>query len=63
MHTYDNHPVARREMTRSLIQLLAAGRIHPRIGLQLPLSQAAEAHRRLEQGAVSGKIILRPEGQ
>jgi NADPH:quinone reductase-like Zn-dependent oxidoreductase len=42
---------------------LAAGRIHPRIGLQLPLSQAAEAHRRLEQGAVSGKIILRPEGQ
>ena len=63
MHTYDNHPVARREMTRSLIELLAAGRIHPRIGLQLPLSQAAEAHRRLEQGAVSGKIILRPEGQ
>jgi NADPH:quinone reductase len=63
MHTYDHHPVARREMTRSLIQLLAAGRIRPRIGLQLPLSHAAEAHRLLEQGAVSGKIILRPEGQ
>ena len=62
MHTYDHHPVARRDMTRSLIQLLAAGRIRPRIGMQLPLSQAAQAHRLLEQGAVSGKIILKPEG-
>lgn len=62
IHTYDHHPVERRDMTRSLIQLLADGRINPRIGLQLPLSQAAEAHRLLEQGGVSGKIILRPEG-
>ena len=31
-----------------------------RIGLELPLSDAAEAHRRLEGRATTGKILLRP---
>jgi NADPH2:quinone reductase len=61
IHTYDRHPERRRLLMRRLIQLLAEGRIKPRIGARLPMSQAAEAHRLLESGAVAGKIVLHPE--
>lgn len=37
---------------------LAEGKIKPTIGKQLPLEQAAEAHRLLETGSVFGKIVL-----
>ena len=36
------------------------GRIKPVIDRVLPLSEVAEAHRRLEARGVCGKIILRP---
>ncbi|WP_129844129.1 NADPH:quinone reductase [Streptomyces sp. RFCAC02] len=32
----------------------------PRVTAELPLSQAAEAHRRLEAGTIRGRIVLRP---
>jgi len=35
-----------------------AGRVAPVIGATLPLSQAADAHRMLEAGVVTGKIVL-----
>jgi putative PIG3 family NAD(P)H quinone oxidoreductase len=38
--------------------LLASGRIQPVVGRILPLEQAAEAHRALEQGEVIGKVVL-----
>jgi len=60
IHTYDADPQRRRELTREVIALLAAGRIKPRVGARLPLAQAAEAHRLLESGAVLGKIVLHP---
>jgi NADPH2:quinone reductase len=60
IHTYDNNPQRRRELTREVIALLAAGRIKPRVGARLPMAQAAEAHRLLESGAVLGKIVLHP---
>jgi len=60
MHSYDHHPARRRVLMTELIALLHARRIRPRIGLRLPLEQAGEAHRLLEDGAVSGKIILTP---
>lgn len=41
-----------------LIAWLSEGKIKPVIGKQLPLEQAAEAHRLLETGAVFGKIVL-----
>jgi len=41
-----------------LLALHAAGAIRPVIGAQLPLAEAAQAHRLLEQGRVSGKIVL-----
>jgi putative PIG3 family NAD(P)H quinone oxidoreductase len=37
---------------------VSAGLITPVIGARLPMSQAAEAHRLLEAGAVTGKILL-----
>jgi len=39
---------------------LARGVITPRIDARLPLAEAAEAHRRLESGGTTGKILLVP---
>ncbi|GAA4804351.1 NADPH:quinone reductase [Streptomyces ziwulingensis] len=39
--------------------LLAAGLLRPRATEVLPLSEAGEAHRRLEEGKVTGKLVLR----
>jgi NADPH2:quinone reductase len=36
------------------------GRLKLRIGLELPLSQAAEAHRALEGRRTTGKVLLVP---
>ena len=36
------------------------GRVQPRIHQVLPLEEAAEAHRLLEEGAVFGKIVIKP---
>ncbi|MEE2745453.1 MAG: zinc-binding dehydrogenase [Pseudomonadota bacterium] len=58
IHTYDRDLEKLRLMTRNLIKLLRAKKIRPRIGMRLPLSEAAEAHRLLESGKILGKIIL-----
>lgn len=58
IHTYDHHQDKLRKLTRDLITLLEAGKINPHIGLRLPLSEAAEAHRIFAKGEVLGKIIL-----
>ncbi|ANN16009.1 hypothetical protein SD37_10405 [Amycolatopsis orientalis] len=42
-----------------LSEHLASGHVRPRITRELPLSQAAEAHRAIDAGAVRGKIVLR----
>lgn len=41
-------------------QHLAAGTLGARIADTLSLSEAAEAHRRMEAGEVSGRLVLRP---
>ena len=38
--------------------LIDAGKVTTRIGLTLPLSEARQAHARLEQGGTHGKIVL-----
>jgi NADPH2:quinone reductase len=63
MHTLDGEPALRRQIMGEVIALLAAGAIRPAIGARLPLSQAAEAHRLIERGDVSGKILLIPQPQ
>jgi NADPH:quinone reductase-like Zn-dependent oxidoreductase len=45
---------------RRLIDLAAEGRIRPAIDRELPLEQAAEAHRAIEARETFGKVILRP---
>ncbi len=39
---------------------IRAGKLKVRIGLELPLAQAAEAHRRLEARGTTGKVLLLP---
>jgi putative PIG3 family NAD(P)H quinone oxidoreductase len=47
-----------KEVEAHVWPLIQAGKITPMIGARLPLSQAADAHRLLESGAVTGKIVL-----
>ena len=50
----------RADLTR-LVELLAEGRIKP-VVTRMPLTEAAEAHRRLEAREVLGKLVLIPGG-
>ena len=43
------------------LDLVATGAIEPVIGAHMPLRQAREAHRMVEAGAVTGRIVLQPE--
>ena len=45
---------------RALIDMLAAGKLHPRIHARLPLADAVRAHEMLEGGEVLGKLLLMP---
>jgi NADPH:quinone reductase-like Zn-dependent oxidoreductase len=48
-----------RSALQSMMDLAAAGLLKPQVAQTMPLSQAAEAHRLLEQGAISrGRIVL-----
>jgi len=56
-----NHLVEeRRAGMRALIDMLAAGKLHPRIHARLPLADAVRAHQMLERGDVMGKLLLLP---
>jgi NADPH:quinone reductase-like Zn-dependent oxidoreductase len=46
----------------ALFDLLAQGVIEPVIAARMPLTEAALAHERVEQGAVAGKIVLMANG-
>jgi NADPH:quinone reductase-like Zn-dependent oxidoreductase len=46
--------------TRLVMDLIAQGALRPRIHAALPLEQAAEAHRMLEEREHFGKIVLNP---
>ncbi|MHB9864566.1 NADPH:quinone reductase [Streptomyces sp. YIM S03343] len=46
------------DAARGINGLLAAGRLRPRATEVLPLDAAGEAHRRLEEGKVRGKLVL-----
>jgi putative PIG3 family NAD(P)H quinone oxidoreductase len=45
-------------LERDIWPLLAAGRVRPVVAATYPLADAADAHRRLEAGAVIGKVVL-----
>jgi NADPH2:quinone reductase len=52
-------PVVRDVLTK-LIELAAHGQLQPVIDRELPLEQAAEAHRAIEARETFGKVVLRP---
>ena len=60
IHTWDLLPEQRRAGMRALIDMLAAGKLHPHIHARLPLTDAVRAHEMLESGAVLGKLLLQP---
>jgi NADPH2:quinone reductase len=60
IHTWDHLVEERRAGMRAVIDVLAAGKLHPRIHAALPLAEAACAHELLESGVVLGKLLLRP---
>jgi putative PIG3 family NAD(P)H quinone oxidoreductase len=47
------------EVTANVWPLIAQGKIRPIIGAELPIAEAAEAHRLLNAGEVTGKVLLR----
>jgi NADPH:quinone reductase len=59
MHTWDHLIEERRAGMRAVIDMLAAGKLHPRIHAVLPLDEARRAHEMLERGEVLGKLLLR----
>ena len=60
IHTWDHLVEERRAGVRAIIDMLAAGKLHPRIHARLPLAEARRAHEMLESGAVLGKLLLHP---
>ena len=60
IHVLDNKPAIRRGAMKSAMAALAAGEISPHIHATMPLDDAAEAHRLIEDGSVTGKIVLTP---
>jgi NADPH:quinone reductase-like Zn-dependent oxidoreductase len=55
------HPAWFKEDLGRLLQLLARGEIHPRIAKRISFAEVAEAHRRLEEGGLEGKVVLCPD--
>jgi NADPH2:quinone reductase len=60
IHTWDHLVEQRRAGMRALIDMLAAGKLRPRIHARLPLTDAVRAHEMLEGGEVLGKLLLMP---
>jgi NADPH2:quinone reductase len=60
IHTWDHLVEERRSGIRALIDMLAAGKLHPRVHDRLPLADAVRAHEMLESGTVLGKLLLVP---
>lgn len=56
----EKHPDWFRADLTALLDLLAAGKLHPVIAARLPLEEAARAHRQVEHAEVQGKLVLIP---
>jgi len=55
------HPAWFREDLERLFALLAARTIQPRVAERISFDEVAEAHRRLEAGGLTGKLVLCPD--
>ena len=55
------HPDWFREDLGRLFALLESGAIRPRIAERISFEEVADAHRRLEEGRLTGKLVLVPD--
>ena len=55
------HPEWFREDLKRLFALLASAAIQPRVAERISLDEVVEAHRRLEDGGLEGKLVLCPD--
>ncbi|HET9555023.1 MAG TPA: medium chain dehydrogenase/reductase family protein [Anaeromyxobacteraceae bacterium] len=55
------HPSWFKEDLASLLGMLASGAIRPRVAERIPFEAVAEAHRRIEEGGLQGKLVLCPD--
>jgi NADPH:quinone reductase len=56
-----HHPSWFLEDLGKLLELLATGAIRPRVAARISFDEVADAHRRLEAGALEGKLVLCPD--
>ena len=61
LFTVTRTPEIAQRGVKQVLEWIESGKIHLRIGLKLPLGQAAEAHRRMEARQTTGKILLTVE--
>ena len=43
------------------MQMLAADQLRPAVAERVPLTQAAEVHRRIDAAQIAGKVVLIPD--
>jgi NADPH2:quinone reductase len=55
------HPAWFQEDLERLFDLLVTRAIHPRVAERISFDEVAEAHRRLEEGGLEGKLVLYPD--
>jgi NADPH:quinone reductase len=58
LFTVTRTPRVAQHGVKQVLEWIESGKIHLRIGLKLPLEQAAEAHRKMEARQTTGKILL-----
>ena len=55
------HPDWFRQDLQALLGMLANRKIRPRVAERIPFEQVSDAHRRLEEGHLEGKLVLCPD--
>ena len=54
----EKKPEEFKQDVQALFELLSQDRIHPTIADSMPLEQASDAHRRVDQAEITGKVVL-----
>jgi NADPH2:quinone reductase len=60
MHTFDEDPKARRALMHEAIELMAQGHVKAPVHQIFKLSEVRQTHALLDQGSVSGKLVMQP---
>jgi NADPH2:quinone reductase len=60
MHTFDEDPQARRALMHEAIELMAKGQVKAPEHQIFKLSEVRQTHALLDQGMVSGKLVMQP---